>query len=254
MLSVGLVSLREHLDERISAHDVTVGGYATLGFVNTNVVIGKLPASHRTAVAEPYRLLSYNLIYSSEDRPVHSLLVASSTRREGRTTVAVNLATVLASEGKKVAIVDANLRRPALHKMFGIDASGGLTEYLAGTLTADGLLVPTATQNLFVVPTGPVADVSSKLLDSPAMRELIARLREQVDYVIVDAPATTAGPDAQILSTMVDGVVYVARLDVTKKSSLRYGLDLLAKAHANVLGVVIGDPTQTAAKDVYAED
>jgi receptor protein-tyrosine kinase len=168
------------------------------------------------------------------------ILITSSLRGEGKTTVAMNLATSLAQKGDKVVVVDADLRRPSLHKVIRANARYGLSSILAGSaLSLEEAILSTSIPNLSMIAAGPIPSHPSELLASQRFGELIAELRKRFDYVVIDSPPALALADANVLARQADGVILISRSGVTTRESLTQTKRLLEGTRANLLGVVV---------------
>jgi protein-tyrosine kinase len=191
--------------------------------------------------SEAYRTLRTNIQFSSVDNPIRSLLVTSSSPGEGKSTTTANLAVVLAQTGQRVIVVDTDLRRPVLHKVFGIPNNIGLTTaLLAGeSLSQEDYLQPTEIDTLSVLTSGPIPPNPSELLGSHRMQHLIEVLAQAADIVIFDSPPVLAVTDAVVLGRQVDGVLVVADAGNTREHALAQAVAELQKTGANVLGVAL---------------
>ncbi len=197
------------------------------------------PAS---APAEAFRLLRTNLQLSTLGLGASAVtvLVTSAAQGEGKTTVVANLGAGLAQIGKRVLLVDCDLRRPTLHKHFGLQNATGLTSLLmAGGANLWQAIQKTAVEGLSVLASGPIPPNPAELLDYPQMAALLKQLRSLADYVIVDSPPAAAVADATILAQKVDGVVLVAHSGRTRTEALRATVTALQGARARPLGVVL---------------
>jgi non-specific protein-tyrosine kinase len=248
MIAVGAAYVIEYLDDTIKTpDDVTrVSGLPTLG------AIAKLKegAGDRQLVAsveskapesEAYRTLRTNIQFSSVDRPARTLLITSSGPSEGKSTTTANLATVMAQTGQRVIAVDADLRRPVLHRVFGVPNNTGLTTaLLAGDgMSLEGQLRPTKVENLLVLTSGPIPPNPSEMLGSHRMASLIESLTQLADVVIFDSPPVLAVTDAAVLGRQVDGVVLVVDARRTRELVLARAVSDLQNTGANVLGIVL---------------
>jgi polysaccharide biosynthesis transport protein len=194
----------------------------------------------RSAVAESYRALRTNIEFASVDGPLRTLLVTSSVPGEGKTTTASNVAVVFAQAGRRVILVDADLRKPGVHELFDLPNAHGLTTLLRN----DQLDVATITQateqeNLRVLTTGPVPPNPAELLGSQRMLATLGRLRDGCDLVVLDSPPLQAVTDAAIVSSYVDGTLFVIDAARSRRGAVRQGREALVKAGANVLGAVL---------------
>jgi non-specific protein-tyrosine kinase len=244
MAATGAALLIEYLDDTIkSPADVTrVTGLSTLGAIarhkdaNGKRQIVSWNAS-RSPESEAYRILRTNIQFSSVDRPLRTLLVTSSGPGEGKSTTAANLAVVIAQTGQQVILVDTDLRRPSLHRVFGLPNNVGLTT----ALLHEGVvpLQVTPLDNLMVLTSGPIPPNPSELLGSQRMTHLVESLSADADLVIFDSPPILAVTDAAVLGRQLDGVLLVADAALTREQALAGALAELRKTGATVLGVAL---------------
>jgi capsular exopolysaccharide synthesis family protein len=194
----------------------------------------------RSPTAEQYRTLRTNLMALSPSQPLKVFVVTSSVPNEGKSVTSVNLAAMLAEEvGKRVVVVDADMRKPSLHKLLGIDNQRGLADYLAGGTMLEMVVQRSFLSNLWILPSGRIPPNPSELLGGKRMDDLVARLRRDYDYVIVDTPPVVSTTDAGVLSPRVDGTVLVVRMERTPREVARHAVELLKKARANLVGTVL---------------
>jgi len=242
-VGICLALLQEFLDDRINTLEDAdrLLGLPSLGRVPALTAEGARLLPQMTGAnpgSESYRILRTNIHFASIDAPLKTLLVASSSPGEGKTTTAVNLAFAMAMDGKKVILMDSDLRRPTIHKMLGLPAMPGLTDVLAGTAKLDDVLMQHSDMpNLMALSCGTLPPNPSELLGSRAFRGLMETLTAKSDMVVLDSPPVLAAADAQILASQVDGVVMVVETGETRKVAARQTLALLRHARANVLGV-----------------
>jgi len=180
--------------------------------------------------------------------------VTSGVDGEGKTLTAANLAVVFSQISRGVLLIDADLRRPACHRLFGLRSTPGLTELLTGQCTVDEVLAPVDGHALTVMPAGAVPPNPTELLGSSEMRLLLAEVAGRFDYVVIDAPAAFAVADPLVLSTLVDGVIVVARRGHTRRRLLAKLRARFAYARAPLVGVVLngGDDGGDAAQSWYS--
>ncbi|MGI9165369.1 MAG: GumC family protein [Pyrinomonadaceae bacterium] len=196
----------------------------------------------RSPIAESYRHLRTSLLLSSAGQPPKTILVTSSQPSEGKTTTAINTASMLAQTGAEVLIVDCDLRRPRLHAHFNVPNARGLTNWLSGETDLDQLLqtydkIP----NLKLLTSGPVPPNPAELLGSDEMRRLLSLLGERFVHIIIDSPPAISFTDASILSTMVDGVVLVVHGGKSSRAVVRRAKQQLLDVGAHIFGVVLNN-------------
>ncbi len=197
-------------------------------------------AQPKSELAESYRALRTSILLSSLGAPPKVILVTSALPQEGKTTTSINSAVVLAQKGARVLLVDADLRRPSIHRALGLRSRAGLSNLLTGAGVADSLVVPSPQiSNLFVLPAGPPPPQPAELLGSVLMQNYLAQWRNQFDHVVVDTPPTLSVTDAVLLSVEADAVILVIRSGQTTKEALRRARDLLLQVNARVMGVVV---------------
>jgi capsular exopolysaccharide synthesis family protein len=203
-------------------------------------------------ISEAYRALRTSILLSTPDAPPQVLLFSSALPQEGKTTTSSNLAILLAQKGGKVLLVDADLRRPSMHRMFSIHSRVGLSTVLAGMATAQEAIAPCpSVPNLYLLPAGPPAPHPAELVGSASMRSLLQELRREYDYILLDSPPVLAVTDAVLLSLLADSVVLVARSSQTPKQSLRRAAGLFLQANANIAGVVL-NATDLSSSSYYS--
>lgn len=196
-----------------------------------------------SAVAEAYGVLQTNIAFSFQDRSVRTVVLTSALPGEGKTTNAVNLSITLTRRGWRVLLIDADLRRGSVHRALDAPREPGLTEVLRGALPFARACrsVDIEGHVLHYLSTGSAVPSPTGLLDSDAMRGLVARLRDDYDLIIIDSPPANIVTDAAVLSAMADGVVLVARVGVTEAGAIGTALRHLRHVRAPVIGVVLND-------------
>ncbi|MGH9554411.1 MAG: GumC family protein [Terriglobales bacterium] len=194
----------------------------------------------KSELAESYRALRTSILLSSLGAPPKVILVTSALPQEGKTTTSINSAIVLAQRGARVLLVDADMRRPSIHRALGLRSRAGLSNLLTGADSGDSLIVPAPqVPNLFVLPAGPPPPQPAELLGSLLMQNYLAQWRKQFDHIVVDTPPTVSVTDAVLLSVQADAVILVIRSGQTTKEALRRARDLLLQVNARVMGVVV---------------
>jgi len=245
MLAVGVVFLIEYLDDTVKSHDdIEALGASSVGTVGRIVLqnaTDKLVVARdpRSPISEGFRALRTNIQFSSIDKPVRVLLVTSASPGEGKTTIAANLAVALAQSGQRVALIDADLRRPSVHRILGISNSVGLTNALLQTGGLDGTLLSTEFENLQSMVSGPLPPNPAELLGSERIGKVLEELRHKVDWVILDTPPCLVVTDAAVLARRADGVLVVSRVGSTRRQALKEALQLLEQVGVKVVGVVM---------------
>ncbi|GGD01237.1 MULTISPECIES: CpsD/CapB family tyrosine-protein kinase [Enterococcus] len=196
-------------------------------------------ADKSSPISEQYRTIRTNIQYAMIDRDLKTLVVTSSGPSEGKSTTSANLAIVFANSGKRVLLVDADMRKPTVAKTFSLDNVRGLSTLLGSReVVLHQVVQSSGIDNLFLMTSGPKPPNPSELLDSRRMEELIQDLKQQYDLVIFDMPPVVAVTDAQIVSSKSDGTILVVRENVSKRDSLLKAKNLLELVDANILGVV----------------
>lgn len=193
----------------------------------------------KSTMAESCRSIRTNLIFMGSEQPLRSILVTSAGPREGKTTASVSLAAVMAQSGSLVVLIDGDLRKPRLHKVFGLDGGLGLSSLLTGEASLDEVIQTTRVPNLFLIPCGSVPENPAELLQSDRFRDLISELTERFGMVVFDSPPLVPVTDAAIIGGAVDGVILVARSGSTGREMIARAVDLLRGVNANLLGVVL---------------
>lgn len=194
----------------------------------------------KSDISESYRALRTAILLSASGSPPRVLLVTSALPQEGKTTTSINTAVTLAQKGARVLLVDADLRRPSIHKVFNIKPKVGLSTVLTGVSKLENTIthVPQL-PNLYLLPAGPPPPHPAELLGSNLMKQLILQWRQEYDHVIFDTPPALSVTDSILLSVDMDAVVLVIRSGNTTKAALRRTRELLGQVNARVLGVVV---------------
>jgi polysaccharide biosynthesis transport protein len=206
----------------------------------------------KSEAAEAYRALRTSILLSSFGAPPKVILVTSALPQEGKTTISANSALVLAQRGSRVLLLDADLRRPGIEKLFGLKARGGLSTLISGVDKLEDVLVPsTEVPNLWILPAGPIPPQPAELLSSTLMKEYIARWRNEFDHIVIDTPPCLSVTDAVVLSPEADRVILVARSGKTTKPALRRASDLLLQVNARVMGIVLNALNLRSADGYY---
>ncbi len=250
LFAMGFVFLFESIDDKVKDAEAVQDllGLSTLGTItHVSGDRGQGTAHRLTGLLDPfsgsteaYRTLRTNIEFSSVDTPIRTLLVTSADQGEGKTVTAANLAAVFAQAGRRVLLVDADLRRPSIHLMFDIPNAHGLTSLLrSDEVSIEEVAHKTEQENLRVLTTGPMPPNPAELLGSQRMHLIIDRLNVGSDLLIFDSPPLQAVADSAVLSSIADATLLVIDAQLSHRPAVREARELLDKAGANVLGVVL---------------
>lgn len=198
----------------------------------------------KSGVAEAARAIRTNILFLSPDRPFHTLLVTSAGPSEGKTTVASSLAIAMAQTGRKVCLVDCDLRRPRVRDIFGCDPSSGVTTTLLNPEKLDEALCPTPVASLSVLPAGPTPPNPADLIQSEAFGRLLSDLKKRFDHIVLDSPPICVVTDAAIASTRVDATVLVVRQRRSRRDMVRRALRALKDVGSHCPGFVLNAATE----------
>lgn len=250
-LGMGAAFLRENLDDALVSQDATeqAAGSPVLAVVplisawkrrdRPLVISITQPAS---PAAESYRSLRTSLQFAGQEREIRTILVTSATSEEGKTTTLANLGAVFAQAGHSVVLVSCDLRKPRLGQFLGVDESAGLATVLLGQHALGDVIMPvTRDRRLCVLPAGPPRPNPSELIDGPAMRQVLAQLRESFDLVLIDSPPILPVTDAVMLSRLTDATLLVVAAGQTRRGELQRATAKLEQVNAPVVGVVLNE-------------
>ncbi len=252
LIGLGIAFLMEYLDDTVKTPDQVrdLTGLATLG----NVIFLEGATSDQRMVAqmapkslgaEAYRVLRTNLQFSALDKPLATLICTSAAPGEGKSTTISNLATVMAQSDKRVVLVDADLRRPSLHKLLKLPNNVGLSTALLDKGRDPGVyLQATDVPNLRVMTTGPIPPNPAEMLNSARMHEMIEVLKGEADVVLFDTPPVLAVADTSILASQVDGALLVVWAGKTRGELLAQAVERLQSVGVQPLGVVLNKLAQ----------
>lgn len=205
----------------------------------------------KSPISEAYRVLRTNIQYSSFDNPLKTIVITSSIPGEGKTTTVSNLAITFAQLGSKVLLIDADLRKPHIHKAFGINNHNGLSNILITRDNYKDYINNSPVENLDIITCGVIPPNPSELLTSNAMKKFIDKTKEDYDLVFLDSPPVGTVTDAAILSTIVDGTILVAASGVVELDAILAAKELLSKVNANVIGIVLNKLDKKAHGNYY---
>lgn len=201
-------------------------------------------------ISEAYRALRTNIQFTSIDKEVRCIMVTSAVPGEGKSTTAANLAVTYAQADKQVLLIDADLRKPTMHHTFAKSNRHGLTSLMTNQSEPHQVIVETEVPNLFLLPSGKIPPNPSEMLASQKMLDLLTELLNSFHYVIIDTPPVLAVTDAQIISTLCDGVLLVVDSGTIKSGPAIKAKSNLERVHARILGVVLNN-IKRKKKDSY---
>lgn len=260
VLAGGVILLLEYLDDTVKSPDDVnrVLSLSTLGAI-TRIAGIREPQDHiitvkhpRSPIAEAYRVLRTNLRFSGIENPSGALLVTSSGPGEGKTTTAANLAVAMAQSGRRVILMDTDLRRPSVHKFFGLPNGSGLSNlFLDDTAPLESILQPTPIEGLEIITSGPLPPNPAEILDSKRMNDVLAKLRSRSDMLILDSPPVLAVADASILGSRCSGAILVIDSGRTRTEASKRSLETLRQTGAKVYGAVLNKLSSRRATGYY---
>ena len=249
-LATGAAYLLEYLDDTLkNATDVKkLLNFPIIGHIpeiekdsNDGTYLTKNP---RSTVAEAFRTLRTNLEFASVDKPLKVILVSSAAVGDGKTSLSSGLATIMAQGGKTVVLVDADLRRPTIHRHLGLSNKNGLSDVFRNSIELHEALQTWNLEKVMVIPAGDAPPNPAELLGSKRMDTILDSLRQVADIVILDGPPFLV-TDAAILASKVDGVLMVVRSGHSRKNEVLYSLEQLERAGARILGVALNGITRS---------
>jgi len=199
-------------------------------------------AQPRSAAAEAYRSLRTNLMFSSIEKPIRTLLLTSAAREDQKSETLANLAVTFAQGGNRTVLVDADLRQPQQQEIWGIDNREGLSSMMLDESSfAEPPLQRTAVENLLLLPAGKSPPNPADLLGGRRMDSIIQSLRERADYVLFDSPPVLAATDAALLGIKLDGALLAVRAGSTRRDHTARARQALERVHVRIIGAVLTD-------------
>lgn len=251
VLALGLAFGLELLDNTLSSQEQVEErlGLAFLGIIpslagkdrqapHSDLVAFEQPKS---AVAECCRAIRTNLLFMSPERPLKSILVTSAGPRDGKTTSAASLAITMAESGKRVLLVDADLRRPRVHNAFKVANGSGLSSLILGEGTLGDTVKASGVPNLSLLTCGPIPPNPAELLHTDGFKKVLAQMMTEYDQVIIDSPPVGAVADAVVVSTQVDGTLLVVKNQVTSRDLAKRAVRALRDVNARIFGAILND-------------
>ncbi len=214
-------------------------------------VMGIIPVTHtqedfrttlsdqRSTISEAYRSLSANLQFSTPDGLPSSLLITSTMPGEGKTSTTIGVSSTLGRMGLTVLIIDADMRKPSIHKQLDLSNDQGLSNYLTGHMKAEDMLQMTSIQNVYAITSGPLPPSAPELLSGTRMADLVEAARDAYDIVIVDAPPVIGLADAPLLSTATEATLIVVAANSTKRSAARFAVKRIQAVRSHIIGSVL---------------
>jgi len=195
--------------------------------------------SPKSAASESYRSIRTGILFSSADEAPRTIVLTSASSSEGKSITAANLGVVMANAGSRVLLLDCDMRRPRIHKIFDLDRKIGVSSILVGTGSAKDAIVPSSVENLDILPVGPIPPNPSEIVGSKKMGLLLNDLKKKYDRVLIDSPPISAVTDAVILTQMADSLLLVVRAGETPRQVIQHALAQVRSVNANILGAVL---------------
>jgi capsular exopolysaccharide synthesis family protein len=193
----------------------------------------------KSMLSEAYRNIRTSILLSFSEKPPKRILLTSPNPSEGKTTTVINTAIALAQTGAQVVIIDTDLRKPRIHKIFNEENGVGLSNFLSGRAELESIVKGTEIPNLFYIPSGPIPPNPSELIGSNLFKSMMVSLEERFDHIVLDSPPVLGFADSIILSTFVDGIILVVLGGKTPRETLQRAKEVLQQVNAKILGVII---------------
>ena len=262
ILAVGIIFLVEYLDDTIKTpeqilEDTNLSTLGAIAYIpgsepSDDLVTHQMP---RAPVSEAFRMVRTNLNFAAVDSGLHTFIVCSASPGEGKSTTAANLAVVIAQTGKRVLVVDADLRRPMQHKIFEIANNQGLTTAILDNQTAvSDHIQETAVPNLSVMTSGPIPPNPAELLNSQRMNQILTELKEKAEVILFDSPPILSVADASILAPQVDGCLLVVEIAKTRRDLFLQAVTCIRNANVHVYGCIMNHPQASRRSYFYQSD
>ena len=258
ILMIGIIFLFEYLDDTIKLpeqilEDTNLSTLGAIAYIpgskpSEQLVTHQIP---RAPVSEAFRMVRTNLNFAAVDDGLHTLIVSSASPGEGKSTTTANLAVVIAQTGKRVLVVDADLRRPKQHEIFETSNNQGLTTAILDNQTpASFHIQPTAVPNLKIMTSGPIPPNPAELLNSQRMNQVLADLKEEADVILFDSPPILSVADASILAPQVNGCLLVVEVAKTRRNMFLQAVSRLSNAKAHLYGGIMNS-SQSSRRGYY---
>lgn len=249
---VSLAFVVEYLDDSIKTSEEAerICQLPTLGMVpvfkarksvgNGSGALGLITyQDQKSMIADSVLVVRTSVLLSAPGAPPAAIMITSPNPFEGKSTLTANLATSFAMSGRKVVLVDGDLRRPSVHKIFNCESQPGLSDILTGNVSLEEAIRPTDVPNLFILPAGAIPPNPVNLLGSTTFAETMNRLRNEFQHIFIDSPPTLSLPDSRVLSSMVDKVILVIRHNYTPRETARLARQVLGQVNADVIGIIL---------------
>ncbi|SHK56867.1 CpsD/CapB family tyrosine-protein kinase [Tepidibacter formicigenes] len=205
----------------------------------------------KSPISEAYRNIRTNIQFANIDKNLKTIMLTSATQGEGKTTTISNIAVTLADLGKKVIVIDCDLRKPKVHKIFKISNTNGITDILLENTSYKEYVNKDIIENLHVLTAGQTPPNPAEMLSSNKMKDLIETIKKDYDYVLIDTPPVAVVTDAAIISTFTDGVVLVCASGQVEIDLVKRSKENLKKVNANILGVILNKLPLDISKSYY---
>ncbi|MBT3202055.1 MAG: polysaccharide biosynthesis tyrosine autokinase [Phycisphaerales bacterium] len=248
MLGVGLALLRDWTDQRLRSSEEVAAcvGAPVLGVVpsmkgkhetaESARLVADDPTSH---IAEAYRTIRTGVFFGVPDGEAKTILVTSPTAGDGKTTMACNLSIAMAQAGQRVLLIDCDFRKPRVHKVFKMDGEVGMSNVLAGRSELSDAIQLNGVQNLSVLPCGPTPPNPSEMLNSQAFLDVLEKIKDEYDHIIIDSPPVMPVTDSRILAAVCDQTILVIRAEKSTRKAAEHASEGLRSVGARILGVVV---------------
>lgn len=205
----------------------------------------------KAPTSEAYRILRTNVQFSSVDKEIKVIVVTSANPKEGKSTTVSNMAVTFSQAGEKVLIIDADMRKPALHTVFGVSNKEGLSSLASKDTVGTEHIIKNVSENLDIMTSGIIPPNPSEILSSSAVRSFINSLKDEYDHIFIDSPPVCSVADAAILSSMADGTILVALAGKVNIDSMKRAKEALRNVNANIIGVVLNGLAKKSKSNYY---
>jgi succinoglycan biosynthesis transport protein ExoP len=257
MLALGVAFVTEFADSTIRTPEEVTRAVG-LGFLGSIIrlkdpkqLVFSADAKGTNSIAEAYTRIYSNIKFAAVEGPLRSILVTSARKGEGKSTTMINLACAMAASGKRVIVVDTDLRNPTLQRILGTKHQTGATNVLAGEMSLDEVLQPTAHPGVTILPSGPIPPNPAELVQSGAMKEMIADLEVRSDLVVFDSPPALLVADAMLLGSELDAAIIVSESGGVTRKEVQHVRDTLQVAKARILGVILNKVAESPGSYYY---